>query len=519
MAKEKEKDKENLDTKNEVLKEKTAMKDISEKTVNVESLDPETLEVEKLIAPDEEKEGPIEVPNYEEEIVKIIRGNSSPKLLKSKLEDYHDNSIADAMKLLKKSERQKLYRILDAEALGAIFEYISTEDASTYINEMDLKKASTVISELEPDTAVEILRELEKSKRTLLIDSMESDVRKDIKVVASFDEDEIGSKMTTNCIIINDGLSIKEAMSELVEQAKDNDNISTIFVEDKDRAFVGAIDLKELIIARKDMHLKDLIMTSFPYVYGHENISDCIERLKDYSEGLIPVLDNNNRILGVITSQNLVEVVDEEMGEDYAKFAGLTAEEDLSEPLIESLKKRLPWLLILLCLGMLVSSVVGIFEGVIAGLPIIMAFQTLILDMSGNVGTQSLAVTIRVLMDENLTFAQKIQLVWKEVRVGFCNGLILATLAFLFLGLYIHFVKDRPWGFSYSMSGCIGVSLIVAMIISSTLGTLIPMFFKKIKVDPAVASGPLITTLNDLIAVVTYYGMSWILLFNVLHLA
>ena len=401
MAKDKEK--ENIDVKNDSIKENTAVKDISDKTVNVDSLDPETLEVEKLIAPDEEKEGPIEVPNYEEEIVKIIRGNSSPKLLKSKLEDYHDNSIADAMQLLKKSERQKLYRILDAEALGAIFEYISTEDASTYINEMDLKKASTVISELEPDTAVEILRELEKSKRTLLIDSMESDVRKDIKVVASFDEDEIGSKMTTNCIIINDGLSIKEAMSELVEQAKENDNISTIFVEDKDRAFVGAIDLKELIIAKKDMHLKDLIMTSFPYVYGHENISDCIERLKDYSEGLIPVLDNNNRILGVITSQNLVEVVDEEMGEDYAKFAGLTAEEDLSEPLIESLKKRLPWLLILLCLGMLVSSVVGVFEGVIAGLPIIMAFQTLILDMSGNVGTQSLAVTIRVLMDENLT--------------------------------------------------------------------------------------------------------------------
>ena len=439
-------------------------------------------------------------------------------MLKSKLEDYHDNNIADALQILKKSERQKLYRILDAEALGAIFEYVSKEDASVYINEMDLKKASNVISELEPDTAVDILRELEKSKRTLLIDSMESNVKRDIKVVASFDEDEIGSRMTTNCIIIKDDLSISEAMDELVEQAKENDNIQTIFVDDKDGSFVGAIDLKELIIAKKTMHLKDLIMTSFPYVYGHESIDDCIERLKDYSENLIPVLDNNNRILGVITSQNLIEVVDEEMGEDYAKFAGLTAEEDLSEPLVESLKKRLPWLLVLLCLGMFVSSVVGIFESVIAGLPIIMAFQTLILDMSGNVGTQSLAVTIRVLMDENLTFAQKCSLVWKEIRVGFCNGIILASLSFVFLGLYIHYVKGRMWKFAFSMSGCIGLSLVLAMIISSTLGTLIPMFFKKIKVDPAVASGPLITTINDLIAVVTYYGMSWILLINVLHL-
>ena len=493
-------------------------KDIQEKTLNVDALDPETLEVEKLIDPEEERQEPIEVPNYEEEIVKIIRGNSSPKLLKSKLEDYHDNSIADALQLLKKSERQKLYRILDSETLGAIFEYVSKEDASVYINEMDLKKASNVISELEPDTAVEILRELEKSKRTLLIDSMESDVRKDIKVVASFDEDEIGSKMTTNCIIISDDLDISGAMTELIEQAKENDNIQTIFVEDKDRAFVGAIDLKELIIAKKTMHLKDLIMTSFPYVYGHENIDDCIERLKDYSESLIPVLDNNNRILGVITSQNLIEVVDEEMGEDYAKFAGLTAEEDLSEPLVESLKKRLPWLLILLCLGMVVSSVVGVFQGVVEILPIVMAFQTLILDMSGNVGTQSLAVTIRVLMDENLTFNQKVKLVWKEVRVGFCNGLILASLAFVFLGIYIHYFIGESWQQSYMISGCVGISLIIAMIISSTLGTLIPMFFKKIKIDPAVASGPLITTLNDLIAVVTYYGMSWVLLINMLHL-
>ena len=513
----KEKDTQELKAENQ--NEKIAMKDIDDKAVDVVSLDPETLEVEKLISPETEKEDLIEVPNYEEEIVKIVRGNSSPKLLKSKLEDYHDNSIADAMQLLKKSERQKLYRILDAKALGAIFEYVSKEDASVYINEMDLKKASDVISELEPDTAVDILRELERSKRTLLIDSIESDVRKDIKVVASFDEDEIGSKMTTNCIIINDDLTVPEAMTELVEQAKENDNIQTIFVEDKDRAFVGAIDLKELLIAKKTMHLKDLIMTSFPYVYGHENIDDCIERLKDYSENLIPVLDNSNRLLGVITSQNLIEVVDEAMGEDYAKFAGLTAEEDLAEPLIESLKKRLPWLLTLLCLGMFVSSVVGIFEQIISQLTIIMAFQTLILDMSGNVGTQSLAVTIRVLMDENLTTKQKIHLLWKEVRVGFCNGLILASLSFVFLGLYIHYIKDRPWQFSFSISACIGISLIVAMVISSTLGTLIPMFFKKIKIDPAVASGPLITTLNDLIAVVTYYGMAWILLINTLHLA
>ena len=168
---------------------------------------------------------------------------------------------------------------------------------------------------------------------------------------------------------------------------------------------------------------------------------------------------------------------------------------------------------------MLVSGVVGVYEKVISQLTIIMAFQSLILDMAGNVGTQSLAVTIRVLMDENLTAKQKVHLVGKEMRVGFCNGLLLGLLSFVFVGMYIWLFKHKSFGFSYLVSSCIGVSMLVAMLISSAVGTLIPMFFKKIKIDPAVASGPLITTINDLVAVVTYYTLSWVLLIGVFNLA
>ena len=205
--------------------------------------------------------------------------------------------------------------------------------------------------------------------------------------------------------------------------------------------------------------------------------------------------------------------------DDYAKLAGLTAEEDLKEPLKESMKKRLPWLIILLGLGMVVSSVVGIFEKVVTALPIIMCFQSLILDMAGNVGTQSLAVTIRVLMDESLTGKQKLELVWKEMRIGLCNGGLLGILSFALIGLYIYLFKGKTLLFSYAVSGCIGVALLLAMLISSAVGTCIPLFFKKINIDPAVASGPLITTVNDLVAVITYYGLSWLFLLKMLNLA
>lgn len=477
--------------------------------------DNEKLNAEEIT---EQENDPVQMPDYESEILKIVKGSFSPKIMKEKLEDYHENDIAECMPRLTANERRKLYRVLDVEMLSCVFEHIEEDEAGLYLNEMDLKKAADVISKMETDTAVDVLREIEKDKRVLLIDSMDAEIQKEIELIASFDEDEIGSRMTTNCIIIRENLSVKQAMNELVEQAAKNDNITTIFVEDENQEFYGAIDLKELIIARRDTPLDDLIITSFPYVYGHENIDDCIERLKDYHENSIPVLDNKNRILGVITSQNVVDVVDDEMGEDYAKLAGLTAEEDLAEPLKESMKKRLPWLIVLLGLGMLVSTVVGLFEKVVSSLTIIMAFQSLILGMSGNVGTQSLAVTIRVLMDESLTVKQKIQLVFKEMKIGLCNGVVLGFIAFLLLGLYICIFKHQTFIHSYAISGCIGVSLILAMLISSAVGTLIPLFFKKIKVDPAVASGPLITTINDLVAVVTYYGLSWILLLNVMHM-
>lgn len=458
-------------------------------------------------------------PDYEKEIISILQGNDSPKVMMQRLEDYHANDVAEVLGKLDEKERKKFFRICRAEMLAEIFEYLDEKDAASYLNEMHIGKAGAIISGLDTDTAVEALRSIEKEKRALIIERIAPDIQQEIKLIASFDEDEIGSRMTTNCIIIHQGMTVKQAMSELIRQAKECDNITTLFVVDEDNEFYGAIDLKDLIIARSEIPLEDLIATSFPYVYANEQTSDCIEKLKDYSETIIPVLDDSNRFLGVITSQNIIEASDEEAGEDYAMLAGLTAEEDLNEPLPESLRKRMPWLLILLVLGMGVSTVVGAFEKVVAQLTIIMAFQSLILDMAGNVGTQSLAVTIRVLTDENVTPGQKWHLVLKESRVGLFTGGMLGIISFVLVGIYIWLFKGKTLGFAFAVSGCIGIALMLAMFISSAVGTLIPLFFKKIHIDPAVASGPLITTVNDFVAVISYYGMSWLLLLNIMHLA
>ncbi|MGN0240098.1 MAG: magnesium transporter [Candidatus Weimeria sp.] len=473
-------------------------------------------EKNELNMPEEKNAQALDQPDYIGEILSLIRSNTSPIILREKLDDYHENDIADALPQLKPNERQKLYRILDPDLLASILEYAEDDEDALYLSEMDIHRAASVVSEMDSDDAVSVLKTLPKERRALVIDLMDSDSKHDIKLMASYDDDEIGSRMTTNCIIIRENLTVKEAMSELIRQAGENDNISTLFTVDEDGEFYGAIDLKELIIARQDQSLDDLIVTSFPYVYGHEEIDDCIERLKDYSEDSIPVLDNSNRILGVITSQNLTQLVDEELGEDYAKLGGLTAEEDLKEPVSLSVKKRLPWLVLLLFLGMVVSSVVSLYEGVVEKLTIIMAFQSMILDMSGNVGTQSLAVTIRVLTDRGINGRMKLRLIRKEITTGAANGFLVGCVAVVGVGIYIMLAHHMAIALSLAISVCIGLSLLLAMVISSFVGTIIPMFFDKIGVDPAVASGPLITTITDLVGVVTYYSLAWIMLVHFL---
>lgn len=456
-------------------------------------------------------------PMYSDEVLKIFRSNLPKEELIEKISDYHMGDIADAFEKMTPEERKSLYPVLGVEMVAEIFSYI--EDSEEYIKEINSDKVANLISEMDSDDAVDILEKLSDTDRKRIVSLLDNDAKQDVSMILSYEDDEIGSEMTTNYIVVKKNLTIKEATHQLITQAGENDNINTIYVVDDKDSFYGAIDLKDLIVAREYQSLDELIIKSYPYVKANEKIVDCIEQLKDYAEDSIPVLDDNKHILGVITAHDIVEVVDEELGEDYAKLGGLTAEEDLNETTLQSTKKRLPWLIILLFLGMGVSSVVGMFETVVAVIPIVICFQSLILDMAGNVGTQSLAVTIRVLMDENLKASDKVKLMFKEVRVGFSNGLLLGTMSFIFVGLYIFLFKSNTFGYSFLVSGCVGFSLLASMVISSLVGTLVPMFFSKIKVDPAVASGPLITTINDLVAVVTYYGMVWIFLIDIFKLA
>ena len=456
-------------------------------------------------------------PEYVAEIINLLNKKDLTKQFIEKIvSDYHYSDIADALQQVNQKIRERFFTDINDQQLSEIFAYF--DQPQNYVKELSLKQAANIISEMDSDDAVDILEEIDDETEDKIIDLMDSQSSEDVLLIQSYNDDEIGSKMTTNYIEIKKNMTIKQARHSLVQQAKDNDNVSTIYVSDLDNKFYGAIDLKDLIIARENTPLESIITNSYPTVKDHQIISEVYQDLQDYSEDSFPVLNQNDEIIGIITANDLIEVVDEEMAEDYAKLAGLSSEEDLNESTLSSIKKRIPWLALLLILGMLVSSVVGVFESVVDLVAISVCFQSLILGMTGNVGTQSLAVTLRVLNVEEMTLKDKISLIWKEVRIGFLNGILISLFAFVFICGYIYLIKNNTIHFSIIFSLCISSALVLSMLVSAFVGTFIPIFFNAIKIDPAVASGPFITTINDLIAVICYYSLVWLFIIEIFHL-
>ncbi len=455
---------------------------------------------------------PSEGKDYRELILELIRSECPNEALRLALEDYHDYDIASILDELTRPERDRLLAAIGYEAAAGVVAYL--DDAAEYLCEIEPDALADIIENMDADDALEVLEDLDEKVREEVLELIEDqEVKQDIALLDSYPDDVFGSRMSTNYIAIERGLDVKQAMRALVSLAAENDNIHKIFVTQEDGTFYGTIDLKELIVARSTDDLEQLIYTAFPYVLDTEEIDENIDRVRGYSEVLLPVLTaGEKKLVGVITSSDIAELVDETAGDDYAKLAALGAREQEGEGLLASLKKRIPWLIILLFMGLAVSAVVGLFEGVIAELPMIVSFQSLILGMAGNVGTQSLAVTVRSLgADTDLTVVDRVKMVLKETRVALASGLVVGSLSFTIVAGYL-LISAYAIGFALSVAGCVGGAMCFAMMISGFTGALIPISLDHFGVDPAVASGPLITTVNDLVAVVSYYGLAFALL-------
>ena len=464
---------------------------------------------------EEKIENSVQERDHGSQILGIIRSDLGDSEVKLQLEEYHENDIAGVFDELTAEERESLFDILGSENMSEIVSYL--DDAGEYLSEIDADDAAEIIEQMDADEALEVLEDLDDETRSEIFELIEDEeIKEEIELLDSYEDNEFGSRMSTNFIAVKRSATIKQTMRTLVSEAAENDNIYTIFVLEEDGSFYGVVDLKDLIVARSNVELETLIYNNFPFVYDKDIISENIERLRSYSENLIPVISSADKtLLGVITSNDITELVDEEISDDYAKLAAMTSEVEPDETLFKSMKKRVPWLVALLFMGLIVSAVVGVFESVVAALPMIVSFQSLILGMAGNVGTQSLAVTVRALGNkEELTVKEQLFTIFKEIRVALLNGLVLGAISFAIVSAYLFIFTPYLASFVFAAAGCVGLAMCFAMTISGFTGAAIPICLYRFGIDPAVASGPLITTVNDLVAVLSYYGLAWTLLLN-----
>ena len=430
------------------------------------------------------------------------------------LSNYHASDIADSLEEMTEEERLSAYKIFDIDDVAEIFTYY--ENVDKYVDELTPDVTADILEAMDSEEAKDILDELEDDDKKEIIELMEAEQKEVIQKLDKYDESEVGSYLSNNYIVIDKNFTIQEAMKTLIKEAGEHDNFQTLFATDNGK-FYGSIDLKDLIIARKEDKLIDICKTNYPTFFDDDLMEECLDKMRDYYEDIIPVIDHNMEIVGVITSDVLQDAKEEQFEEDYAKLGGLTDNEEMDESVRKSVAKRIPWLIILLALGFAVSAVVGAFEGIIATLPVIVFFQSIILDMAGNVGTQSLAVTIRNISNNDLDKKDIARGIFKEIRIGLVNGLIIASISFVFVFLFLlirHQEVISGNGFVYldsiKVSVIISISMIIATTISSLTGSLFPIILNKIHIDPAVASGPFITTLNDVFAIFLYYGLAYL---------
>ena len=441
----------------------------------------------------------------ENNIIQKINDIIDEKELKDYLQTLHPYDIASVFDELSDEKQDLLYRLLSNDQLADIFSYLDKEDAADYLEEMDTEKSSKIINEMEVDDAVDVINELDEPDK--IVEKLEDDFKEDINELSFYEEDSAGSIMNTNFIELAPTMDVKDAMKELNKQASESEVIDPLFVC-QDGVLIGVLSLKDLIVARSPKQIGELMETNFVSCETSDDIELVNDLINDYDVFALPVLEKNI-LRGVITIDDVFDTIKENIDEDYTHMAA-TGSIDTGDSIFKMLLKRLPWLIVLLALSLIISNVLNIFDEVIAQCLVLAYFQTMLLDMAGNVGTQSLAVTIQKMANDELdTKKDEFKHFGREIIINSIDSLILSVMSFGVSILYLLIMKED---LASQKAFVISLSMLITLLLSGLFATILPLILRKLKIDPAVASGPFITTLNDIITIVIYFNIAILIL-------
>ena len=447
----------------------------------------------------------------ENELLKLIEEKKYQEY-KKVVNELPEIDVAQWIEELQEEQMIIAFRALPKDLAADVFSYLSSDSQQLIINGITDKELKNIVEDLYIDDAVDMLDEAPANVVQRVLQNASNETRALINQFLNYKEDTAGSIMTAEFLDLKKGMNVKEALDRIRRICKDKETSYTCYVLDKNRILEGMITVKTILMAKDEEMIDDLMDTQVIYTTTNEDKENVAKLLSKYDLFALPVVDNENRMVGIVTIDDAVDVIEDEATEDFEKMAAMLPSD---RPYLESkvttlFKNRIVWLIVLMISGIIVGEILGYYEAKIAAIPLLVTFVPMLNDTGGNCGNQSSTMVIRGLTTGDITTKDWLKVWWKEFRVSLLVSIVLASFNFI----RIAFFTKAPEGVNvYMIAVSVSGALFLIVILAKSVGGLLPILAKKLKLDPAVMAAPLITTLVDAAAIIIYFTFVSHLLF------
>ena len=435
------------------------------------------------------------------EEIKNLLEEKKFNLLKKELKEMKAADIPGLLEELDKEQVVKVFRILSKELAGESFAYMEPDMKEKLIHDLTDTELKNVIDELFMDDTVDLIEEMPSNVVTRILKAVNKEDRKTINELLKYPEDSAGSIMTTEFVDLKESMTVEEALARIRSIGLDSETIYNCYVLNKNRVLLGIVNIKGILISKPGTLIKDLMATNIISVNTMEDQEEATKLFDKYDYFALPVVDNENRLVGIITVDDAINVIQDEVAEDFEKMAAMSPTEDgyFGTSVFKHSKNRILWLLILMLSSAISGGIITHYQEAFAAIPLLVSFIPMIMGTGGNCGSQSSTLIIRGLATDEIELRDVFKALWKEFRVAIVVGVVLAIVNSLRIIIQYQDLQ---------LAIVIGITLIATVVLAKALGCLLPLLAKRLKLDPAIMAAPLITTLVDIFSILVYFKIA-----------
>ena len=432
--------------------------------------------------------------------------NKQYSKVREEIVKLNEVDIAAVLEELPIEELVKIFRLLPKDIAAEVFSYLPIEEEQIIITRLTDKEAASIIDNLFADDAADLLEEMPASVVKKLLLGASPEQRKDINHLLQYPENSAGSVMTVDFVDLKENITVADAINRIRSIGVDKETVDTCFVLDKNRKLLGRIDLRDLIISSPDEIIGNIMEDNFITTTTLTDQEEVAQMFGKYDLNLMPVTDSENRLVGIITVDDIVDIMEQEATEDIEMMAAITPTDKpyIKTGVIETFKKRIPWLLLLMISSTFTSSIIQSYQDALSGMTILSAFIPMLMGTGGNAGGQSSVAIIRSISLNEVEFSDIIKIIWKEARVAVTCGLVLAICNFVKMMLFEHV--------TVMIAAVVCLSLAITVLFAKIVGSSLPLLAKKVGFDPAVMASPFITTIVDAVSLIVYFNIASMML-------